>query len=248
MRLLNSLHFRLMKFLLCPSFSRFKNSISQNSLLSDFTISLQGDSSASPIENFTHYDAFYYWLFSSLKCETNSLRILDLGGRKIANGILSLDHDVTSMNLAIPCDGITTVHYTQADATKPLPFVNDSFDAFVSPVSLNLIGLGRYGDAIDAEAIPRLIDELDRIMSRNSTLFISIVYGESQIYFNTHIKFKFQDIEKMFGGWRIIDYLIDIGKPNIEFDLPRFTKDISEVERNLSRNENVIFLKLLRVY
>jgi DNA modification methylase len=208
---------------------------------------LQGDSTSSPVEYFTHYDSFYFWVFSSLEFESRNLRILDLGGKKIANGILSLRYRVTSLNLAIPIDGITQVKYVLADATKPLPFNDNSFDLFISPVSLNLIGLGRYGDSIDPQAIPHLITELERVTTKKSIMYISIVYGESRVYFNTHIKFRFQDIEQIFRAWRIDDYLIDIGQPDSDLGLPRFTKDALAVEKSLSRNENVIFLKLERV-
>jgi len=235
-----------LKFRLRPAFFSFRRSIAQDSFLANFDTELQGDSTTSPVEDFTHYDSFYFWLFSSLGFESKNLRILDLGGKKMANGILSLRSRVTSMNLAIPIDGITSVRYVLADATKPLPFDDNSFDVFISPVSLNLIGLGRYGDSIDARAIPHLISELKRVTTNNSVLYISIVYGESKVYFNTHIKFRFRDIEEMFKVWRIEDYLIDIGQPRFDLGLPRFTKDVSEVEKKLARNENVIFLELKR--
>ena len=246
MRLISVIHSKILRFRLRSKYFYFMNSIPKNSILADFTTVLHGDCSASSNEEFTHYDAFYFWIFTSIKESSGRLSILDLGGKKLANGILSTSHSITSLNLLKPYDTISKVQYVQADATQKLPFESNSFNTFISPVSLNLIGLGRYGDAIDGDAIPRFIKELTRVISSDGVLYISMVFGKSLISFNNHISFKMSDILELFQNWELLDYLIDLRDENSCLNGQRFTKDYKYVEKHLSNLENVIFLKFVR--
>jgi hypothetical protein len=229
-------------------FRKYKNFKIQKELviqLRNFELSLNSDSSASADEPFSHYDAFYFWLAQDIQKKTN-LKILDLGGKKIINGWLSVSNEVYAVNLRAPEDTISNVNYVEADGSKQLPFANNIFDVFISPVSINLIGLGRYGDAVDANAIPNLVSELDRVMKLNSHLYISIVFGSDKILFNHHIVFSFPSIKIMFQNWEIEDYLIDCQNANQNFNKVRFTKNLDHVSYSLPEVEKIIFLKLKR--
>jgi hypothetical protein len=208
-------------------------------------IKLNGDSSASAVEPFTHYDAFYYWIARDISYK-KSQKILDIGGKKVINGWLSVMNEVTSVNLVTPVDGISNVKYVAADATKRLPFNDEEFDVFISPVSLNLIGLGRYGDNVDPNAIPNLILDLSRCMKQNSVMYISMVFGEDQVLFNHHFVLSLATIKKLFANWQIEEYLIDnqnLTSDNIEGG-GRFSGNLQLTVN--PQTERIIFLKLVR--
>jgi ubiquinone/menaquinone biosynthesis C-methylase UbiE len=144
-------------------------------------------------------------------------------------------------------DTISNVNYVIADVTQKLPFPDSQFDIFISPVSLNLIGLGRYHDNINPNGIPNLILELQRVMKSDSVMFISLVLGQDRILFNHHVVFSFQTIETLFHGWKIENYLVDLQIINKnQYSVPRFSKNLTYIMKYFSENENIIFLKLVR--
>jgi SAM-dependent methyltransferase len=240
-----SFSLNLGKLRLLKSYLSYKKQKNLVPIMQEIDIMLNGDSSASPIESFSHYDAFYFWIANDIASKSGQ-KILDLGGKKIMNGWLSVLNDVYSVNLTAPIDSISNVNYVVTDATKALPFPNAYFDTFISPVSINLIGLGRYGDSVDASAIPNLITELDRVMKKDSALYISVVYGFDKVMFNHHVVLSFATIEKLFQNWKIDDFLIDHQETYGNDPQDRFTKNL-DTDGSLScKNENVIFLRFGR--
>ena len=79
-------------------------------------IRLNGDSTTSAVEPFTHYDAFYYWIGRDI-AEKSNQKILDVGGKKLINGWLSVMNEVISVNLTVPVDQISNVEYVATDVT-----------------------------------------------------------------------------------------------------------------------------------
>jgi SAM-dependent methyltransferase len=208
-----------------------------------FQLKLNGDSSTSAEEPFTHYDAFYYWIAKEIS-QKKDLKILDVGGKKLINGWLSVANHVTSVNLTSPIDKLSKVDYVAADVTKSLPFNDDYFDVFISPVTLNLIGLGRYGDNIDPKAIPKFIQELSRCMKQNGIAYISVVLGNDQLLFNHHYIISFPTIKKLFTGWKIKAFLIDNQEITLNSNSERFSEDLQN--KSEVNSERILFLKLER--
>ena len=206
-------------------------------------IRLNGDSTTSAVEPFTHYDPFYYWIGRDI-AEKSNQKILDVGGKKLINGWLSVMNEVISVNLTVPVDQISNVEYVATDVTKRLPFNDQHFDVFISPVSLNLIGFGRYGDDIGAKAIPNFVSELSRCMKANSVMYISVVLGKDQVMFNHHFVLSFPTITKLFSSWIIEEFLIDNQASTQETSAGRFTSDLQTAMN--SNSEKIIFLKLTR--
>jgi SAM-dependent methyltransferase len=178
-------------------------------LLRGLPVRIVGDASADPTEFFTHYDAFGYWVAQHLARGGRRRRILDIGSPKTQNAILSASHDVTALVLADCSDRLSEVKYVQHDVTRPLPFADDAFDCITSTVSLNLVGLGRYGDRIDADAIPNLIGELARVAAPGADLLVSLPSGPSQLAYNNHWIFDLEHIGRLFKRWRLVETLVD---------------------------------------
>src|SRR5260370_15832360 len=161
-----------------------------------------GDASSDPIEFFTHYDAFAYWVATKLAREDRRRRILDIGSPKMQNAILSASHDVTAIVLADCSDRFSSVTYVSHDVSQSLPFPAKMFDCFTSAVALPLIGLGRYGDRVDANCLPNLVSELGRVMSDDAELLVSMTLGPNLLAFNTGWYLALDTIRRGFPGWR----------------------------------------------
>lgn len=187
----------------------YQSSMSADSPLRGLPAHVVGDASADPTEFFTHYDAFGYWLAEKLARTDRRRRILDIGSPKTQNAILSTSHDLTAVVLADCSDRFSAVKYVEHDVTQPLPFAAGSFDCFTSAAALQLIGLGRYGDRIDANALPNLVSELGRVMSDDAELFLSMALGPNILMFNNHWCLDLETIQRVFRGWRLADAVAD---------------------------------------
>jgi hypothetical protein len=63
------------------------------------------------------------------------------------------------------------------------------------------IGLGRYGDPIDAEGDMKAIDELKRVCAKNGDLFIVVPVGIKRIQFNAHRIYHPMDMINYMDGF-----------------------------------------------
>jgi hypothetical protein len=60
------------------------------------------------------------------------------------------------------------------------------------------VGLGRYGDPIDAEGSQRAARELARVLKAGGRLFVSVPVGRERVCFNAHRVFAPQTIVAYF--------------------------------------------------
>ncbi|MDO8713799.1 MAG: DUF268 domain-containing protein [Polynucleobacter sp.] len=209
-------------------YGKYKEGINEQHPFSKFQKSLIGDTSADPLEFFSHYDAYSFWLAQKLMVAGNGKSILDVGNLKVTNGMLSLTNDVTSLVLADCEDKISSVSYVIQDISKPLNLSDNSFDVFTSSVSLHLVGLGRYGDEVNPNALIQFVDELNRVMKEKSELIFSISYGRNFLAFNEGWKFDIETIKSIFGQWELVDWLVDNKSSHTVHPFEqRFTKDLS---------------------
>jgi len=249
MRILNKFSATLKKYKQKKIFNKYISNIDESHPFFDFKKINHSDCSADPKEFFSHYDSFSFWLFSKLDILGHNQKVLDLGGLKNTNGILSIYNDVNSIVLIDCEDEITKVKYFKHDVSDPLPFKSNSFDVFSSVVSLNLIGLGRYGDKINHNAIIDFVQEIERVMKKKSHLIFSISCGsKNYLKFNEGYKFEFETIKKIFINWDMKDYLIDNNSygTTTNFIFPRFTKDLSYLSSLEEGEHKVVFFHFSR--
>ena len=200
---------KLRSFVMRSELDAYLATMSADSPLQGLPVRIIGDASADPTEMFSHYDAYGYWVAERLARSGRRRRILDIGSPKKQNAILSAYHDVTAVVLADCSDSFSAVTYVNHDVTLPLPFPDRSFDCFTSTVAINLIGLGRYGDRIDADGIPHLIAELGRVATDEAELLVSMSLGPNLLSFNNHWSFDLDTIRRLFRGWRLKDAVAD---------------------------------------
>ena len=99
-----------------------------------------------------------------------------------------------------PALGFENLEYLQADIRK-LPFKDNSLESLSSICVVEHIGLGRYGDEIDAFGSEKAAVELQRVLARGGNLYISLpVDGENKVYFNAHRAFAREYALRLFSG------------------------------------------------
>jgi hypothetical protein len=189
-------------------FRHYKVSMDSSHLFFHFPVKIVPFQQIPSFEFFDYYSVFYYWVSDFLK-DKDSLNILTLGGVKMGDAILSLKHNVTSIVLDDPLDRISKVRYIRHDVFYPLPFKNRTFDVFISPATLHLVGLGRYGDRLSPHTLFNFLNELRRVLRIGAEVFICIPLGKNVLIFNHHYIFEFDTILKIFNGFELVDYLVD---------------------------------------
>jgi hypothetical protein len=230
-----------------PLFNAYVAAMTDDNPLRRCDMSLVGDCSADPTEFFNYYDAFAYWEAEKLKKLGDTLDILDIGNKKATNAIVSVQHNITSIVLADCKDDISKVRYLIHDVSDPLPLQDSSFDIFTSTATLHLIGLARYGDKLNPNALPDLIKELDRVMRPQSDLMIAIPLGnKNHLSFNNGWVFTLNTLNALFSKWRLTDYLIDnTAVANTRYT-ERFTKSLDTLQHLLEGESRVVFLHFKR--
>jgi hypothetical protein len=230
-------------------FDAFNDKFSANNLMINFPKEVDKIYCANPKEFFDHYDVFGVWLSKKL-LGTSGKKILDLGGKKMLNGILSLTHEVTSLVLELPDDEFSNARYIVADGANrknlQANFASKSFDIFTSTVSLHTMGLTRYGDELNPNAMIDFVTELDRIMRDEADLIFTLTYGKNFLKFNQGWVFDLSAIKEIFSGWQLVEYFIDNAScPNPVAYETRFTKD-PDTSRYEFGNHRTIFLHFRR--
>ena len=242
---LNRVENKIKKIAVQDKFKRYKSMIVDGHIFENLPMKVTRDMSANPHEFFSHYDAYSVWLMKKIK-ENGGGNILDVGNLKVTNALIALDNNLTSLVLMDCEDKISDVKYVIQDVGKPLKFNNNSFDIFSSSVSLHLVGLARYGDELNPNALIHFIKELDRVMKEKSELIFSISYGKNCLTFNEGWKFDIETLKKLFNKYELIDWLIDNHSSHTVKDYTdRFTKDLS-LEGWEEGEYRVIFLHFKR--
>ena len=99
-----------------------------------------------------------------------------------------------------------------ADLNK-LPF-NDNSQASISCMhTIEHIGLGRYGDTLDAKGDLTAIAELKRIVQPGGDILFVTPVGRSRIEFNAHRIYSYEQIISYFSPLKLIEFSLipDVG-------------------------------------
>lgn len=243
-----SLNRRLKAPRLNRHFNQYRMSI-KHGILENSQMKAVHDMSADPYEPLSHYDAYAYFVQKNLTEKGGpNLRILDLGSMKYLNAINSILHTVTAIVLKPPSDGISNVDWVVHDVAskEKLPFQDNSFDVFTSCVSLFLIGLGRYGDSLNGNAIPEFMNELDRVLTPNAEILVSVQVGKDYLHFNAGWIFSIESWKELFGKkWKLDSFVFDLESTPSNTDAKeRFTSQLPDL---LTGECKVAHLKFSRV-
>ena len=124
---------------------------------------------------------------------------VDLGSTALLVGILAKWTRVISVDvrpLSVALDGLVSC----AGTGVALPFRDRSIRSLSSLCVLEHIGLGRYGDPIDAQGTEKAAAELQRVLAPGGDLYVSLpIERDDRVYFNAHRVFSVATVRKMLG-------------------------------------------------
>jgi SAM-dependent methyltransferase len=153
----------------------------------------------------TPFDAHYFfqgaWLSRRL-AQIRPQQHVDIGSSVMMIGVLSAQLpmifvDYRPLQVALP--GLSSVG---GDLAR-LPFADGTLTSVSSLHVIEHIGLGRYGDPIDAQGSRHAARELARVIKPGGRLFVSVPVGRERVCFNAHRVFAAQTIVSYFQGLRL---------------------------------------------
>ncbi len=135
----------------------------------------------------------------------NPQQHFDVGSSAMTVGIISQFVPTTMIDIRPIKLKLNNLSF-QEGSIVDLPFPDNSIDSLSSLCVVEHIGLGRYGDPVDAWGSEKAIVELKRVLKPGGDLFLSIpVDGECRIYFNAHRAFTRDYVIELFAGFELME-------------------------------------------
>ena len=132
---------------------------------------------------------------------------------------------VTCIDIRAPSFSLPGLHFLQGDILK-LPFESNSVKTLSCLHTIEHIGLGRYGDAINPLGFDESLSELQRIIKPGGFLVLSMPVGKQRIEFNSQrILHPFYCIQKLTQMQLIEFSVVDDDNKFIEHTSPELYID-----------------------
>ncbi len=124
----------------------------------------------------------------------------------------------------MPIPGITTLN---ADITH-LPFITETVKSLSSLHVMEHVGLGRYGDALDAQGDLKAAAELMRVLAPGGQLLMVLPVGHPRVVFNAHRIYSYGQVLQMFAGLVLEEFtLVELPRYIVNAD-PERVKHLTE--------------------
>ena len=164
----------------------------------------------------TSLDAHYFyqqlWLFENV-LKDKPAKHVDVGSTYQMSGYLSKIVPTTFIDIR-PIDAKLEDLKVLDASILDLPYEDGSVESISCLHVIEHIGLGRYGDEIDPDGWKKACKELQRVLAKNGTLYVSVPIGEPRICFNAHRIFLPKDILGVFEDLKLLNFgvVTDSGK------------------------------------
>ncbi|MBS1759969.1 MAG: DUF268 domain-containing protein [Bacteroidetes bacterium] len=89
---------------------------------------------------------------------------------------------------------------------KKLPFKDNSIESISCMHTIEHIGLGRYGDELDAMGDIKAIDELKRVLKPGGNLLFVTPVGVPKVEFNAHRIYSYEQVKEYFSPLEIVEF------------------------------------------
>ncbi len=132
-------------------------------------------------------------------------RHVDVGSSAKTMALVAQFIPVTMVDIRpvpIAVEGFTFVKGT----ILALPYPDASVPSLSSICVIEHIGLGRYGDAMDARGTEKAAAELCRVLARGGDLYVSVPVDDvNRVYFNAHRAFTRERVLGLFSELEVLD-------------------------------------------
>lgn len=156
----------------------------------------------------TPFDPHYFhqgaWLARRLAAGPPALHV-DVGSSVLTMGVLSGTVPVVFLDYR-PIRVSLTGFYPVAGSIIRLPFRDGALESVSSLHVLEHIGLGRYGDPLDAEGSRRGAMELERVAQAGGRIHVSVPIGRERVCFNAHRVFAPATVVSWFGDCDLVEF------------------------------------------
>lgn len=138
--------------------------------------------------SFTPFDAHYYyqqlWVFEHV-LKSKPKKHVDVASTYQMSGYLSKIVPTTFIDLRPIDTSLHNLEIKRGDMLH-LPYEDRSVMSLSCLHSIEHVGLGRYGDALDPMGTKKACKELSRVLAKGGKLYISTPIGKDRICFNAH--------------------------------------------------------------
>lgn len=144
------------------------------------------------------------WLARKL-AERRPREHVDVGSSAKAIALIAQFLPVTMVDIR-PVD-LSVPGFTFREGTLlALPFADGAVGSLSSICVIEHIGLGRYGDPLDAQGTEKSARELTRVLASGGDLYVTVpIAEESRIEFNAHRTFTREHVLRLFSGLRLAE-------------------------------------------
>jgi SAM-dependent methyltransferase len=111
--------------------------------------------------------------------------------------------------------GLSSLESGFADLSS-LPFPDRSIQSISCMHVVEHVGLGRYGDPIDATGDRRAMKELERVLAPGGSLLFVVPVGKPRVVFNAHRIYSHSQITDGFPELRLADFALVPDFPRVE--------------------------------
>ena len=173
----------------------------------------------------TSFDAHYFyqgiWAFSKIK-ESGVKNHIDVGSEIRWVGLLSTITKTTFIDIRPFKMDLKDLVVKKGDILN-MPFEDNLVKSLSCLHVAEHIGLGRYGDKLDAGGTKKACKELSRILAPEGNLYFSVPVGKEKTYFNAHRVHSPHTIINYFKNLKLIEVsgVTDSGRfiENIDIDV-----------------------------
>lgn len=154
-----------------------------------------------------HYVYFTAWAARQV-AELRPKEHVDISSSLYFAGIVSAFTPVRFYDYRPAELSLSDLKSAHADLTQ-LPFANDSIVSLSSMHVVEHIGLGRYGDPLDAHGDQKAARELTRVLSPGGRLlFVVPVGAESVIEWNAHRIYSYEAVLALFPALKLKEFTL----------------------------------------
>lgn len=170
----------------------------------------------------TPFDPHYFyqgaWLARRIADAGPQLHV-DIGSSVMMIGVLSAAVPTVFVDYRPLTAAIDDLFCVGGDLRR-LPFADRSLHSLSCLHVIEHIGLGRYGDPMDATGSSTAALELARVLAPSGHLYLSVPVGRERVCFNAHRVFSPHTIISLFGALQLQSFAL-VG------DTGKFRKDAS---------------------
>lgn len=176
----------------------------------------------------TPFDAHYYfqeiWAMKQILKRTPS-RHVDIGSKYQFSGFLSLITKAEFVDIRPIETKLQNLTIVRGDILS-LPYEDNSVPSMSTLHVLDHIGVGRYGDPLDADGVRKACREMVRVLAPKGYLYISLPIGKPRVCFNAHIIQSPLTIPRYCKGLKLVDFSVvdDDGEYHEQVDPKKYTK------------------------